>query len=112
MVSFCNIKTVNIIAASTYINSNQQTFNKSIFDYASPYGWINNQHYAIRNLINTDNNLTSVTRKELGYKIEDMLVSSKFNTNLVHSIIFPIFIIQFTEIVIVSILVLMQMSMS
>jgi hypothetical protein len=79
MISFCNLKTLNITAASSYIDSNKNIFNKSILDYASPYDWISNQKYAIRNLINSHKNLTDETKKSLGYKIEDMLVSCYFN---------------------------------
>ena len=82
MVSFCNMKTINETPASDYLNTNGLVLNKSIFDNASsPYDWIINQQYMVRNFISNDN-LTEAIRKSYGYKIEDMLISCYFNNEV------------------------------
>ena len=77
MVSFCNMKTINKTAASDYLNLNGLILNKSISEYASPYDWIINQRYMVRNFISNDN-LTEEIRKSYGFRIEEMLISCYF----------------------------------
>ena len=105
-VSFCNLKSVNysnpytlayltkvntkinivnIVNISTSSLSQNSSFAdyynllKGLYEFASLSIWSISQEYTLRSLIANDKKLTSDTRQQLGYQIEDMIISCQFN---------------------------------
>jgi hypothetical protein len=76
-ITICNQKTVNTTKSISYLNTNVPNLPQFIFD--TTFEYIITQQYVTRSIINDDKTLTVITRKELGFKLEDMLVSCFFN---------------------------------
>ena len=81
MISFCNIKSINYSNPKTldYIQTNYESLYIPISLAVSPFDWLISQQYVLRQFINNDKNLKISDLKDLGYQIEDMLVSCYFN---------------------------------
>jgi hypothetical protein len=93
-VTFCNIKSLSSSDSftSAYLIKNFQFLNlglnltgskqndlKEIMRFFPFSDWVLLQNNAVRSFIGNDKNLTKETRKKLGYQIEDMLVSCRFD---------------------------------
>ena len=93
-VTFCNIKALNssdsftsayliknvqYLSLGLNITDSKQNNLKEILRFYSFSDWVILQNFAVRSFIGNDKNLTNETRKKLGYQIEDMLISCRFN---------------------------------
>lgn len=76
-ITICNIKLVNRTRSSTYLDANVLNFD--LRNFTDPYSYIITQEYSTKLTLNSDSNLTNKTKKELGFLIEDMLISCYFN---------------------------------
>jgi hypothetical protein len=65
--------------ANSYLTSKGLSPSIDFTGYVSPYDWILTKQYQIRYEINSDSTLNYTTRKQLGFTIEDMLVSCYFD---------------------------------
>ena len=76
-VTFCNIKTLNYTYSPSYYLVASQVLTGAVF--SSPLNRLLVFNGVLRTFFNLDPSLTNTTRKDFGYKIEDMLISCFFN---------------------------------